>query len=69
MSSRITINKYLEYEVPNFIVPKILDLVASHETEGSKEYRKEHGMKDWPGSPIYHEELELAVQQNKEVFS
>lgn len=74
MSNNITINGKLKYEVPNSLMPKILDLVAPHETEESKEDRREHGMRDWPGSEKYQEELVLASikgaekEENKEVF-
>jgi len=70
MSNTITINKHLKYEVPNNLMPKIMDLVSPHETEESKKNRQEHGMRDWPGSQKYLEELEFLAQGGKkeEVF-
>lgn len=65
MSNSITINKHLKYEVPNALMPKILDLVSPHETEESKENRKKQGMRSWPGSEKYQEDLVLASVTRK----
>lgn len=57
MSNSIVINGGLKYEVPNGVMPDIMDLVTPHETEESKENRRKQGTPNWIGKENYLEAI------------